>query len=31
MVANLSYFYEAFDVPAGSPLHLAPDQRVHMW
>lgn len=28
---NADLFYKAFDVPAGSPMYLAPEDRVRIW
>lgn len=31
IVSNLDAFYEAFSVPAGSPMYIAPEKRVRIW
>ena len=31
IVSNMDIFYDAFDVPAGSPMFIKPDERVRIW
>ena len=31
VLPNIDSFYTAFDVKAGDPLYLAPEQRVRIW
>lgn len=31
IVSNLDAFYEAFPIPAGSPMYIAPEKRVRIW
>ena len=31
VVRNIDEFYDAFDVPEGSKLYLAPEDRVRIW
>lgn len=31
IVSNMDAFYEAFEVPEGSPMYIAPEQRVRIW
>jgi len=31
IVAQFSEFYEAFEVPEGSPMYIAPEDRIKLW
>jgi len=31
IVAQFSEFYEAFEVPEGSPMYIAPEHRIKLW
>ena len=31
IVSNMDAFYEAFDIPAGSPMYRSPEERIRIW
>lgn len=31
IVCNIDAFYEAFDIPEGSPMFIPPEQRIRIW
>ncbi|MBQ1485394.1 MAG: hypothetical protein IIZ44_02930 [Muribaculaceae bacterium] len=30
-LGSMTYFYEAFDIPEGSKMYIAPDERADIW